>query len=208
MMNYSYSYYPESLMKLISELKRLPSIGPKSAQRLALHLMKSPQEDIKRLTEAILQLKESLRYCSNCSSITDQSHDPCVICKDPNRDQSVICIVEEPDDVIALERMREFKGVYHVLMGALSPLDGITPDTLRIKELLERVNSQNITELIFATNPNTEGQATAMYLFKKLEPLGLKITRLAYGLPIGGELEYADEVTLSKAMEGRREVKL
>jgi recombination protein RecR len=198
------NYYPDPLIRLISELKKLPSIGPKSAQRLALHLMKSTQEDIKLLTDAIFQLKVALRYCSICGSITDR--DPCAICEDPNRDHSIICVVEEPDDVIALERA-QFKGVYHVLMGALSPLDGVNPENLRIKELLERVNSQNISEIIFATNPTTEGQATAMYLFRRLKPLGLNITRIAYGLPVGGELEYADEVTLSKAMEGRREIK-
>lgn len=197
-------YYPDPLAKLISELQKLPSIGPKTAQRIAMHILRMKDEDAKRLGQVISDVKDQIIYCSLCGGVTDR--DPCHICSDQRRDHKMICVVEETDDIMALERAGIFKGVYHVLMGALSPMEGINPDDLRIKELFERINSQEIAEVLIATNPNSQGQATAIYLSKKIKPLGIRVTQLAYGLPIGGDIEYADEVTLGKALEGRREI--
>jgi recombination protein RecR len=194
---------PDPLIRLIEELQRLPGIGPKGAQRLAFHLLKTPREQVERLAEALRDVKEHVTYCSVCNNITDA--DPCVYCSNSGRNHHVICVVEEPQNVGAVERTREFKGVYHVLMGALSPLQGIGPDDLKIKGLLSRIGD-GVTEVILATNPNVEGEATAIYLARLLKPLGVKVTRIAMGVPVGSDLEYADEVTMHKAMEGRREV--
>ncbi len=196
--------YPEPLARLISELQKLPSIGPKTAQRIAMHILRMTSEEAKHLGQAISEVKDLIINCSVCGSIAD--NDPCNICADPKRNHKVICVVEETEDVIALERTGVFKGVYHVLMGALSPLEGINPENLRIKELFQRISSQDVEEILIATNPNTQGQATALYISGKLKPLGIKVTQLAYGLPVGGDIEYADEVTLGKALEGRREI--
>ena len=182
---------------------RLPGIGPKGAQRLAFHLLKTPREQTDRLVEALRDVKERVTYCSVCNNITDI--DPCAFCSSEARDPHMICVVEEPQNVSAIERTREFKGMYHVLMGALSPLQGIGPDDLKIKGLLGRINS-GVTEVILATNPNVEGEATAIYLARLLKPLGVKVTRIAMGVPVGSDLEYADEVTMHKSLEGRREV--
>ena len=195
---------PEPLTQLIAELQRLPGIGAKSAQRLAFHILKAPREEVERLTVAVRDVKDRVAHCSICSNITDA--DPCAYCTNPDRQQSVICVVEEPANVTAIEKTREFRGVYHVLMGALSPLQGVGPDDLKIKSLLARVERGNVQEVILATNPNVEGEATAIYLAKLLKPLGLRVTRIAMGVPVGSDLEYADEVTMHKAMEGRREV--
>jgi recombination protein RecR len=194
---------PEPLVRLVEELQRLPGIGPKSAQRLAFHILKTPREEADRLADAVRELKERVTYCSVCNNITDA--DPCAFCSSASRDPRVICVVEEPQNVAAIEKTREFKGIYHVLMGALSPLQGIGPDDLKIKGLLARVNN-GVTEVILATNPNVEGEATAIYLARLLKPLGVKVTRIAMGVPVGSDLEYADEVTMHKALEGRREV--
>src|SRR6266487_2829139 len=194
---------PETLLRLIEELQRLPGIGPKSAQRLAFHILKTPREHTDRLVEAVREVRERVTYCSICSNITDV--DPCAFCRDDSRDHRVICVVEEPQNVSAVEKTREFKGVYHVLMGALSPLQGIGPDDLKIKSLLARVG-HGVSEVILATNPNVEGEATAIYLARLLKPLGVKVTRIAMGVPVGSDLEYTDEVTMHKALEGRREV--
>ena len=194
---------PDPLVRLIEELQRLPGIGPKSAQRLAFHLLKTPREHTDRLVDAVRDVKERVTYCSICNNITDA--DPCVFCSSGSRDGHVICVVEEPQNVAAIEKTREFKGRYHVLMGALSPLQGIGPDDLKIKSLLARV-SDGVTEIILATNPNVEGEATAIYLARLLKPLGVKVTRIAMGVPVGSDLEYADEFTMHKALEGRREV--
>jgi len=195
--------FPEPLTRLIDQLRRLPGIGPKGAQRLAFHLLKTPREETDRLSEAIRDVKDKVTYCSICSNTTDV--DPCVFCSSPTRDQRMICVVEEPQNVAAIEKTREFKGAYHVLMGAISPLQGVAPDDLKIKELLARVQ-QGVDEVILATNPNVEGEATALYLARLLKPLGVKITRIAMGVPVGSDLEYADEITMHKAMEGRREM--
>ncbi len=194
---------PDPLLRLIEELQRLPGIGPKGAQRLAFHLLKTPREETERLVDAVRDVKERVTYCSVCNNITDV--DPCTFCSAESRDHRVICVVEEPQNVSAIEKTREFKGVYHVLMGALSPLQGIGPDDLKIKGLLSRI-SNGVTEVILATNPNVEGEATAIYLARLLKPLGVKVTRIAMGVPVGSDLEYADEVTMHKAIEGRREV--
>jgi recombination protein RecR len=194
---------PEPLIRLVEELQRLPGIGPKGAQRLAFHILKTPREDADRLADAVRNVKERVTYCSVCNNITDA--DPCAYCSSATRDPKVICVVEEPQNVGAIEKTREFKGTYHVLMGALSPLQGIGPDDLKIKGLLSRVNG-GVTEVILATNPNVEGEATAIYLARLLKPLGVKVTRIAMGVPVGSDLEYADEVTMHKALEGRREV--
>jgi recombination protein RecR len=194
---------PDPLIRLIEQLQHLPGIGPKGAQRLAFHILKTPREDTDRLVEAVRDVKERVTYCSQCNNITDV--DPCAFCSNTGRDHHVICVVEEPQNVGAIEKTREFKGVYHVLMGALSPLQGIGPDDLKIKGLLGRV-ANGVTEVILATNPNVEGEATAIYLARLLKPLGVKVTRIAMGVPVGSDLEYADEVTMHKAMEGRREV--
>jgi recombination protein RecR len=194
---------PASLVRLIEELQRLPGIGPRGAQRLAFHILKSPREQAERLVEAVRDVKERITYCSVCNNITDA--DPCGFCSDDKRDHGVICVVEEPQNVSAVEKTREFKGVYHVLMGALSPLQGIGPDDLKIKSLLARITN-GVAEVILATNPNVEGEATAIYLARLLKPLGVKVTRIAMGVPVGSDLEYADEVTMHKALEGRHEV--
>ena len=194
---------PDPLTRLIEELQRLPGIGPKGAQRLAFHILKTPREQTERLVESLRDVKERVTYCSVCNNITDV--DPCGYCSDEARDATMICVVEEPQNVSAIEKTREYKGRYHVLMGALSPLQGIGPDDLKIKGLLGRVNN-GVSEVILATNPNVEGEATAIYLARLLKPLGVKVTRIAMGVPVGSDLEYADEVTMHKALEGRREV--
>jgi len=196
--------YSKSLQRLISALHGLPGIGPKSAQRLAFYILKSSRAEANELAQAILAAKEQTKSCSVCGNITDS--DPCSICEDANRDTSTICVVEQPQDIFVFEKMGEYKGRYHVLMGALSPLDGVGPDDLKIKELVTRIEKGKIGEVIIATNPNVEGEATAAYLSKLIKPLGVKVTRLAQGMPMGGDLEYADEVTLAKALEGRREL--
>ena len=194
---------PDPLIRLIEELQRLPGIGPKGAQRLAFHILRTPREQADRLVDAVRDVKERVTYCSVCNNITDA--DPCAFCSNSARNHHVICVVEEPQNVTAIERTREFKGVYHVLMGALSPLQGIGPDDLKIKGLLARLQN-GVTEVILATNPNVDGEATAIYLARLLKPLGVKVTRIAMGVPVGSDLEYADEVTMHKALEGRREV--
>jgi recombination protein RecR len=194
---------PDLLTRLIEELQRLPGIGPKGAQRLAFHILKTPREQTERLVEALRDVKERVTYCSICNNITDV--DPCAFCSNDARDGTMICVVEEPQNVSAIEKTREYKGRYHVLMGALSPLQGIGPDDLKIKGLLSRVNN-GVSEVILATNPNVEGEATAIYLARLLKPLGVKVTRIAMGVPVGSDLEYADEVTMHKSLEGRREV--
>lgn len=196
--------YAAPLQRLIDELGKLPTIGPKTAQRLAFFMLSMPQADAEALAAAVLDAKRLIRHCSVCGNITDV--DPCAICTDGRRTQSVICVVEDPRDIAAMERTREFTGVYHVLQGAISPLDGIGPDDLRIEELLRRVSAGDVREVIVATNPRVEGEATALYLSRVLKPLGVRVTRIAHGLPVGGDLEYADEVTLARALEGRREL--
>ena len=192
------------LRELIEQLQRLPGIGAKGAQRLAFHLLRQPRSDVEALLEAIRDVKEQITYCSVCSNITDA--DPCYYCTHDGRDRSVICVVEDPHNVSAVERTKEFNGTYHVLMGALSPLQGVGPDELRIRSLLDRVGDGQVEEVIIATNPNVEGEATAIYLAKLLKPLGLRVTRIAMGLPVGSDIEYADDVTIHKAIEGRREL--
>jgi recombination protein RecR len=196
--------FAEPLARLIDELKRLPGIGQKSAQRIAFHLERAPREDAERLAAAILDAKDKIRLCSLCNNLTEQ--DPCEYCTDPRRDPEVICVVETPYNVVAIEKTREYHGLYHVLHGALSPLQGIGPDQLKLKNLVERLKGGKVKELIVATNPNVEGEATAIYLSKLLKPLGLKVTRIGMGVPVGSELEFADEVTMLKAIEGRREI--
>ncbi|CAN5230411.1 recombination mediator RecR [soil metagenome] len=192
------------IQDLIDELSRLPGIGPKSAQRLAFHMVKAPGEEARRLAEAIVAAKDRVRFCRECYSVSEG--ELCRICRDPGRDESVICVVEEPKDQAAVENAGVVRGRYHVLGGAISPLEGIGPDDLRVQELLDRVSRNGVGEVILATNPNLEGNATAMYVAALLKPLGLRVTRLASGLPVGGDLEYADEVTLGQALEGRREM--
>jgi recombination protein RecR len=198
------AYYPEPVARLIDALQRLPGIGPKTAQRLTFFLLKRPREEVRELSEALTAVKERIVYCRICFNVTDE--DPCRICGDPRRDGRVLCVVEEPNDLLAMERTGDFRGRYHVLLGALSPLEGVGPDDLKVRELLARLESGETAEVILATNPNVEGEATALYLAKLLRPLGLRITRIARGLPVGGDLEYADQLTLSKALEGRREI--
>ena len=195
---------PDPLSKLVEQLQRLPGIGAKSAQRLAYHILKTPREEVDRLSDAMREVKERITYCSTCSNITDV--DPCYFCTNPSRDQRIICVVEEPENVNGVEKTRQFNGLYHVLMGALSPLHGVGPDDLKIKDLLSRVANGSVEEVILATNPNVEREATAIYLAKLLKPLGVKVTRIAMGVPVGSDLEYADDVTMQRAMEGRREV--
>jgi recombination protein RecR len=194
---------PDPLLRLIEELQRLPGIGPKGAQRLAFHLLRMPREQADHLADAIRTVKDRITHCSICNNITDA--DPCAFCGSDSRDHGVICVVEEPQNVAAVEKTREFKGVYHVLMGALSPLQGIGPDDLKIKGLLARIGN-GVREVILATNPNVDGEATALYLARLLKPLGVRVTRIATGVPVGSDIEYADEVTMHKALEGRREV--
>ncbi len=199
--------YEIAVQELIDELGRLPGIGPKSAQRIAFHLLKLPAEDALRLAQAITLVKERISWCRRCFNVAQGGDDAeCSICRDPRRDARVVCVVEEPRDLVAIERTHEFNGLYHVLQGAMSPIDGITADRLRIRELLARIEHEGITELILCTNPNHEGEATALYLVSLLKSVPVKVTRLASGLPVGGDLEYADEITLGRALEGRREL--
>ena len=198
------SYYSPSIEKLIEGFEKLPSIGHKTAVRLAFHMLDASEEDVTEFINAITNAKANLKYCSQCFNISDT--DPCPICGSPKRDKSIICVVEDVKDVIAMERTHEFKGVYHVLHGSISPMNGIGPDEIKIKELLSRIQeNHDIKEIIVATNPRVEGEATAMYISRILKPLGVKVTRIAHGIPVGGDLEYTDEVTLTKALEGRRE---
>jgi len=194
--------YEGAVQNLIDELGRLPGVGPKSAQRIAFHLLASETADVKRLANALVEVKDRVRFCGVCGNVSEE--DECRICRDARRDSAVVCVVEESKDVVAIERTREFRGRYHVLGGAISPIEGVGPDDLRIKELMTRLSDGQITELILATDPNLEGEATATYLARLVKPMGLKVTRLASGLPVGGDLEYADEVTLGRAFEGRR----
>lgn len=197
--------YPKPLNKLINELSKLPGIGGKTAQRLAFHILALEESEATSLANSIVNAKKSLHYCSVCGNLTDT--DPCEICSDESRDRTKVCVVETPQDVIAMERIREFKGLYHVLHGAISPVEGIGPNDINLKSLITRLQQHDeIDEIIVATNPNIEGEATAMYIARLLKPSGIKVTRIAHGIPVGGDLEYADEVTLLKAMEGRREI--
>jgi recombination protein RecR len=198
------SPYEVPVQNLVDELGRLPGIGPKSAQRIAFYLLKAAPEDAKRLARAIVEAKERVSWCRRCFNFAEG--ELCAYCRDDRRDSKVLCVVEEPRDIVAVERTQEFRGRYHVLMGAISPIEGIGPEQLRIKEMLARIPGEGVEEVILATNPNIEGEATAMYLARLLKPLGLRVTRIASGLPVGGDLEYADEVTLGRALEGRREV--
>jgi recombination protein RecR len=197
-------HYAKPLSILIGELSKLPGIGGKTAQRLAFYILSQDDKDAFALAEAILDAKKNMKYCSVCGNLTDV--DPCGICSDPARDQSVICVVESPRDVSAMERIKEFQGLYHVLHGAISPMDGIGPEDINLKQLIIRLQQNDIREVILATNPNIEGEATAMYTARLIKPSGIRVTRIAHGVPVGGDLEYADEITLSKAMEGRREL--
>lgn len=195
-------HYSEPIARLIEAFSRLPGVGRKTAQRFAFHVINMSEEEVKALSEAILSVKENLTYCSICCNLSDQSI--CSICTSPSRSEEVICVVEDPRDVAAMERTREFNGRYHVLHGTISPMDSITPDMLRIKELLHRMASENVKEVIMATNPTIDGEATAMYIARLLKPFGVKVTRIAHGLPVGADIEYADEMTISKALENRR----
>ena len=197
-------YYAKPLAKLIQELSKLPGIGGKTAQRLAFYILSLSEDEAKALADSITDAKANMKYCSVCGNLTDV--DPCGICSDTSRDQSVICVVESPRDVTAMERIREYHGMYHVLNGAISPMDGIGPEDINIRSLIVRLQSSDVKEVILATNPNIEGEATAMYIARLIKPSGIKVSRIAHGIPVGGDLEYADEVTLSKAMEGRREL--
>lgn len=196
--------YPEPIAKLIDSFMKLPGIGPKTAVRLAFYVLKMKDEDVFEFGKALVNVKRELTNCSICQNITDR--DPCYICDDSSRDRSVICVVQDAKDVNAMEKMREYRGLYHVLHGAISPIDGIGPEDIKITELLNRLSDESVKELILATDPNIEGEATAMYIARLVKPVGIKTTRIAHGLPVGGDLEYADEVTLSKALEGRREL--
>ncbi|BAB03755.1 recombination mediator RecR [Halalkalibacterium halodurans] len=196
--------YPEPIAKLIEGFMRLPGIGPKTASRLAFFVLEMKEDDVLDFAKALVNVKRKLTYCSVCHNITDT--DPCRICEDSKRDESVICVVQDAKDVIAMEKMKEYHGKYHVLHGAISPMDGIGPEDIKIPELIKRLQDDTIQEVIVATNPTIEGEATAMYISRLVKPTGIKVTRIAHGLPVGGDLEYADEVTLSKAMEGRREL--
>lgn len=201
--------YTRPLARLIEELEKLPGIGPKSSQRLAFHLIKQSTQAVENLANALVEAKRTVRFCSTCQNLS--AEDPCDICKSPTRDRSAICVVAEPRDLVALERTKEFKGLYHVLGGLISPLDGVGPEQLKIRELLQRLQGidgdrTDVTEVILAINPSVEGEATSLYLGRLLKPAGIKVTRIAFGLPIGGDLEYADEMTLVKALEGRREI--
>ena len=198
------SFYEGPVQKLIDELGRLPGIGPKSAQRIAYYLLKVAPEDARRLAAAIVEVKEKISWCRRCFNIAEGEE--CSICRDTRRDSTVLCVVEEPRDIVAVERTQEFRGRYHVLQGTISPIEGVGPDQLRIKDLLHRIPAEAVQEVILATNPNTDGEVTAMYLAKVVTPLGVRVTRIASGLPVGGDLEYADEVTLGRALEGRRVV--
>jgi len=203
-LNFDFVPTAQPVSRLIEELNKLPGIGPKSAQRLTYFLVRMPEKEARALAEAILDVKEKIILCSICHNISDS--DPCLICRGEGRDRTKLCVVEEPLDILALERTRGYKGLYHVLHGVISPMDGIGPDDLKIKELLKRIEDGGVEEVILATNPNLEGEATAMYIHRLLAPLGVRVTRLARGLPIGADLEYADEVTLTRALEGRQEI--
>ena len=196
--------YPKPLAKLINELSKLPGIGNKSAQRLAFHILALEDREAQQLAEAITYAKREMKYCSVCGNLTDE--DPCAICSDPSRRRDVICVVENPRDVMAMERIKEFNGLYHVLHGVISPMEGIGPEDINLKSLIQRLQVNDVKELIIATNPNIEGEATAMYIARLIKPAGIKVTRIAHGIPVGGDLEYADEVTLLKSLECRREL--
>ena len=198
------SYYSQSIEKLIESFEKLPSIGHKTAVRLAFYMLNLAEQETNEFITSIINAKKTLKYCSKCYNISDT--DPCPICSNPKRDSSYICVVEDVKDVIAMEKTHEFKGIYHVLHGSISPMNGIGPEDIKLKELLERLMDNNIKEIILATNPRVEGEATAMYISKLIKPMGIKVTRIAHGIPVGGDLEYTDEVTLSKALEGRREM--
>lgn len=197
-------YYSKPLNKLINELAKLPGIGNKTAQRLAFHLLTVDRNEAHALANSILEARESMKHCSTCGNLTDQ--DPCLICADEKREKNIICVVESPKDVAAIERMREFRGQYHVLHGAISPMDGIGPEDINLRSLILRLQNEEVKEIILATNPNIEGEATAMYIARLVKPSGIRVSRIAHGVPVGGDLDYADEITLSKAMEGRREL--
>ena len=197
-------HYPEPISKLIDSFMKLPGIGPKTAQRLAFHVLDMKEDDVVQFAKALVDVKRELTYCSECGHITEQ--DPCYICQDKQRDRSIICVVEDDKDVIAMEKMREYKGLYHVLHGSISPMDGIGPEDINIPSLINRLENDEVKELILAMNPNLEGESTAMYISRLVKPIGLTVTRLAQGLSVGGDLEYADEVTLSKAIMGRTEM--
>lgn len=197
-------YFPQPLVKLIDQLRRLPGVGPKSAQRLAFHLLHLPPEEALKLADAIVEARSKLSYCTQCFNLTESNL--CEYCASEYRDRTVICVVQEPRDIAAIEKTREYKGLYHVLQGAISPMEGIGPDQIRIQELLKRLAANAVKELIMATSPNVEGEATAMYIARLVKPLGVKVTRIAHGMPVGGDLEYVDEVTLIKALENRREM--
>ncbi|URZ02661.1 recombination mediator RecR [Clostridium felsineum] len=196
-------FYPVAIEKLIEEFAKLPGIGYKTAQRLTMHVLNLPKEEVEGFADALKKARGTIKYCSVCGNYTDT--DPCAICSNPNRDKSIVCVVEEPKDIISMEKVREFNGVYHVLHGVISPMLGKGPDSIKLRELVSRMNG-TVKEVIVATNPNVDGEATAMYISKILKPLGVKVTRIAHGIPVGGDLEYADEVTLAKALEGRREI--
>lgn len=198
------SYYVAPIAKLVEELSKLPGVGSKTAQRLAFHLLDMPYNEVEQLASSMINAKKNIKYCNVCYNMTDS--DVCSICSNPKRDNLTICVVEDAKDVVAMEKTKEFKGLYHVLHGAISPMEGIGPENIRVKELLMRLREQDVNEIIMATNPNIEGEATAMYISRLLKPLGIKVTRIAHGIPVGGDLEYADEVTLMKALEGRREI--
>lgn len=197
-------YYAQPMARLIEAFKRLPGIGPKTAQRLAYFIIKLPREEVEFMARSMLEAKQKITCCSLCGNLTEKQ--PCQICEDIRRNREVICVVQEPRDVLAMEKMGEFRGIYHVLQGAISPIDGVGPEDLKIKELLDRVKDDRVKEIILATNPNVEGEATAIYVSRLMKSLGIKVTRIAHGLPVGGDLEYADEVTLARALEGRREI--
>lgn len=196
-------FYPVAIEKLIEEFAKLPGIGQKTAQRLALHVLNLPEDEVKEFADALVKARGTIKYCSVCGNFTDQ--DPCAICSNPNRDKSVICVLEQPKDVMTMEKVKEYNGLYHILHGNLSPMQGRGPQDIRIRELVARMK-EDVKEVIIATNPNIEGEATAMYIAKILKPIDVKVTRIAAGVPVGGDLEYADEVTLSKALEGRKEI--
>jgi recombination protein RecR len=196
--------YAGPVQDLIDELGRLPGIGPKSAQRIAFHLLKATKDEALRLARAISEVKDRITFCQRCFNVCEGTY--CELCNDPRRDATVVCVVEEPRDIVAVEKTGEFRGLYHVLQGAISPIEGIGPDQLRVRELLARIEGEEVAEVILCTNPNLEGEATAMYLARLLRPLGMRVTRIASGLPVGGDLEYADELTLGRALEGRREM--
>lgn len=196
--------YSKAMARLVEAFNKLPGIGPKTAQRLAYFILKLPREEVEAISQALIEARDKITLCSRCGNFTEEQ--PCYVCRDNKRDPGVICVVQEPRDLLAMEKTGEYQGNYHVLQGAISPIDGVGPDNIRIKELLERVQQGNVKEIILATNPNVEGEATAMYISRLMKPLGVRITRIAHGLPVGGDLEYADEVTLTRALEGRREI--